>query len=76
MKLQIFIKKTGFHTFGMGITSYTTPEKAPAMYIAAELLEICKTWDLLLKYFKEFLTVAVRYNFLPPPLLHSNLRES
>ena len=68
MKLQIFIKQAGFHTFGMGITSHTTPEKAPVMYIAAELLEICKTWDLLLKYFKEFLTVAVRYNFQPPPL--------
>ena len=36
------------------------------MYIAAELREICKTWDLLLRYFKEFLTVAVRYNFYPP----------
>lgn len=29
------------------------------MYIVGELREICKTWDLLLKYFKEFLSVAV-----------------
>ena len=34
------------------------------MYIAAELQGICKTWDLLLKYFKEFLSVAVWYYLL------------
>lgn len=63
-KLQIFIKNTGFHTFGMGITSHATLGKAPAIYIAAELREICEIWDLLLRYFKESLFVAVWYNLL------------
>ena len=74
MKLQILLKKAGFHTFGMGIIAHEALKKAPAMYIAAELWEICKTWDLLLKYFKEFLSVAVQYYLLLS--LHPNVRKS
>ena len=44
------------------------------MYIAAELQEICETWDLLLKYFKEFISVAV-WNNLLPTLLSKPARE-
>ena len=64
VKLRFLPRKAGFHTFGMGMVPHLKPKEIPGMSIASELQEICKTWDLLLGYFKEFLSVTVRYYIL------------
>ena len=43
------------------------------MYIAGELQEICNAWDLLLKYFKEFLSMVV---FSSDTLFNPNFHKS
>ena len=60
VKLRILPRRAGFYIFGMGIVPHKKPKETPGVYIAAELQEICKTWDLLLDYFKEFLSVTVQ----------------
>ena len=60
VRLRILSGTAGFHTFGMGIVPHEKPKKIEAMHIASELQDICKTWDPLLSYFKEFLSDAVQ----------------